>query len=166
MVLLPLPVRPTRPIFSFAATLNDTFFSTGSRSAAYLITTSSNSIPSFSEGQSFGGRLSVMRGGSGGSSMYSEMRSAPRQLLRRIGGGSRTDAVECLLSFYVGAHAPVYDAEECLRLRDDNGRKTRPDICQSQGHVGKLHIRDVDCKRQNSGAEERQGSKDTESERS
>lgn len=80
IVLFPLPVRPTRPIFSLAAILNDTFFNTGSKSAAYLMTTLSNSIPPFCEGQFCAGRLSVMRGGSGASSMYSEIRSDYCQL--------------------------------------------------------------------------------------
>lgn len=55
-LLLPLPVRPTTPIFSPGLIVKLTPFSTVGSSGAYRSTTSSNSIPPCRDGHPAGGR--------------------------------------------------------------------------------------------------------------
>lgn len=80
-VLFPLPVRPSRPIRSFALSLKEIPCSTSGRSGAYLMCRSSTKISSsllgpVEEGQYAGGRLSsTTREGSCGRSRYSTTRS-------------------------------------------------------------------------------------------
>jgi len=89
----PLPVLPTSPIRSLALRLNDTPWSTGSSSGAYLMTRSSTTTK-FSEveddGQYAGGRVrSLTAAGSCGSSSHSailstEFKSTARQNMSNV----------------------------------------------------------------------------------